>query len=58
MWRRIGYGGGLWLPVMGLLMGVGVLAGAGFLWVWFVEGYHAGMGSISQTLEIHNGQGG
>ena len=33
------------------------LSGAGFLWVRFVEGYHDGMGSISQTLDIHSGQG-
>ena len=31
MWRRVGYGGGLWLPVMGLLIGVGVLVRCGVL---------------------------
>ena len=30
-WRRIDYGGGWWLPVTGLLMGVGVLVKCGVL---------------------------
>jgi hypothetical protein len=42
----------------GCTRGLGYWLSEGFLWVWFVEGHYAGMGSIPQSFEIHNGQGG